>query len=64
MKDKHNDKLDNKHVGKVAINKDSLGASVTEAWTDAEKVDKKTKVNFPSEEAVEKAKKWVEENEK
>lgn len=46
------------------INKAALGATATEAWADAEKVDKKTKMNFPSEEAVANAKEWVEENEK
>lgn len=40
------------------------GSSRTEAWTDARKIDKNTKVNMPSYEAVEAAKAWVEENEK
>lgn len=45
-------------------NKAMLGASSTEAWTDHKKIDKETKVNIPSEDAVETAKEWVEENEK
>mgnify|MGYP000870774302 CR=1 FL=1 len=45
-------------------NKGILGASSTEAWADANKIDKETKINIPSETAVEVAKEWVEENEK
>lgn len=40
------------------------GSSKTEAWADAQKIDKNTKVNMPSYEAVEAAKAWIEENEK
>jgi hypothetical protein len=40
------------------------GSNPPEAWAEAEKVDKKTKVNKPSEEAVEEAKDWVDENQK
>lgn len=39
------------------------GRSVTEAWTDHEHYDSETHVNLPSEEAVEVAKQWVEDNE-
>lgn len=42
----------------------TLGGSATEAWADSHHVEKDTKVNIPSEEAVEDAKHWVEENEK
>ncbi|MGB3366215.1 MAG: DUF3787 domain-containing protein [Acidaminobacteraceae bacterium] len=49
---------------KNGINKTITGTSKTEAWADAKKVDKDTKVNTPSEEAVEAAKAWIEENEK
>ncbi len=42
----------------------AVGSSVTEAWADMSKLEKDTKVNIPSEEAVEAAKEWVEENEK
>ena len=62
LKDKDKDKV--KHDSVPEINKASLGASITEAWTDAKCVDKETKMNFPSEEAVKTAKEWVEENEK
>ncbi|HAS74949.1 MAG TPA: DUF3787 domain-containing protein [Clostridiales bacterium UBA8960] len=41
-----------------------LGASETEAWTDHKKIEKDSQVNIPSEDAVETAKEWVEENEK
>lgn len=41
-----------------------LGASQTEAWTDAKKYESDSHVNLPSEMAVENAKEWVEENEK
>ncbi len=44
--------------------KSGLGSSATEAWADAEKLEKDTKVNIPSEESVNIAKEWVEENEK
>jgi len=64
MNEKHDDKHDKKPENKPEINKEALGASITEAWTDAEKVDKETKMNFPSEEAVKTAKDWVDENEK
>lgn len=46
------------------MDKKGLGSSATEAWADVEKIDEETKVNTPSEEAVEDAKKWIEENEK
>ncbi len=42
----------------------AVGTSATEAWADMSKLAKDTKVNIPSEEAVEAAKEWVEENEK
>lgn len=42
----------------------AVGGGVTEAWADMSKLAKDTKVNIPSEEAVEAAKEWVEENEK
>lgn len=42
----------------------SLGASKTEAWADSHHVEKDTNLAIPSEEAVEQAKEWVEENEK
>lgn len=42
----------------------TVGGGVTEAWADMSKFAKDTKVNIPSEEAVEAAKEWVEENEK
>ena len=35
----------------------------TEAWADMKDNDPETKVNIPSERAVEDAKEWVEENE-
>tara|TARA_Y100001933_G_C18953887_1_gene545075 strand:- start:139 stop:285 length:147 start_codon:yes stop_codon:yes gene_type:complete len=41
-----------------------LGASKTEAWADVKYQKKGTKVPVPSEEAVERAKEWVETNEK
>lgn len=44
--------------------KAKLGASETEAWADHKTVDKDSKINIPSEAAVESAKEWVEENEK
>jgi hypothetical protein len=40
------------------------GANPGEAWTDAAKCDEISKVCSPSEEAVEIAKSWVEENQK
>lgn len=43
---------------------EQLGSSVTEAWADNDKEIKETNVTIPSEEAVEDAKEWVEENEK
>ena len=48
------------------INKDTayLGSNATAAWADAEKLEKDTKINIPSEEAVKDAKEWIEENEK
>lgn len=46
------------------ISKTITGTSKTEAWADSKKKDKDTNVNTPSEEAVEAAKAWVEENEK
>lgn len=45
-------------------NKAKLGSSETEAWADHKTIDKDTKINIPSEAAVENAKEWVEENEK
>ncbi len=48
-------------------NKDNttmLGASKTEAWADIAYLKKGTKVSVPHEEAVDRAKAWVEENEK
>lgn len=41
-----------------------LGASRTEAWADVAYMKKDTNVPVPSEDAVERAKAWVEENEK
>ncbi len=66
MKDLDKDKLKDKDKKDSVpeINKASLGASVTEAWTDAKCVDKETNMNYPSQEAVKTAKEWVEENEK
>lgn len=40
------------------------GASRTEAWADAESVVPETGVVIPKEDAVERAKEWVEDNEK
>lgn len=44
--------------------KNKLGGSKTEAWADTHHTDKETNVSIPSEEAVEDAKHWVEDNEK
>ena len=41
-----------------------LGASKTEAWADIDYQKKDSKVSIPHEEAVDRAKAWVEENEK
>ncbi len=49
---------------KKSIDKKKLGDTSTEAWADQEKLKKETNVNIPSEQAVEDAKEWVEENEK
>jgi hypothetical protein len=46
------------------IERKTLGASRTEAWADHKKYEDETRVNIPSEQAVEDAKQWVEENEK
>jgi hypothetical protein len=43
---------------------EKLGSSATEAWAENDKEIKDTKVTIPSEEAVQEAKEWVEENEK
>lgn len=40
------------------------GSNPSEAWADEEKVDKKTNVNKPSNDAVQEAKDWVDDNEK
>ncbi len=40
------------------------GSNPPEAWADNEKVDKKTKVNKPSNDAVKEAKDWVDDNAK
>lgn len=45
-------------------NKKVLGASKTEAWADVEYRKKNTNVPIPSLDAVDRAKAWVEENEK
>ncbi len=44
--------------------KNKIGSSATEAWADVDHYEKDTHVSIPSEEAVEQAKEWVEENEK
>lgn len=49
---------------KYAMDKKKLGDTRTEAWADQEKFKEETHVNIPSEQAVEDAKEWVEENEK
>ncbi|NDL67584.1 CDIF630_02480 family spore surface protein [Anaerotalea alkaliphila] len=41
-----------------------LGTGKTEAWADAESVDPDTHVAVPKEEAMERAKEWVDDNEK
>ncbi|MBM7561253.1 CDIF630_02480 family spore surface protein [Fusibacter tunisiensis] len=43
---------------------EKLGSSKTEAWADTKTLEKESKVNIPSQTAVEDAKEWVEENEK
>ncbi len=58
------DKNKDKKVEHVEINKEALGSTITEAWTDAQCVDEETKVNYPSKEAVNRAKEWVDQNEK
>jgi len=40
------------------------GSNPPEAWAEAKKVDKKTKVNNPPVDAVKEAKEWVDENQK
>ena len=41
-----------------------LGASQSEAWTEAKKYERDSHVNIPFEMAVENEKEWVEENER
>lgn len=41
----------------------NYGASATEAWAEQDHFDPDTHVSIPSEDAVERAKNWVEENE-
>ncbi|MGX8796423.1 CDIF630_02480 family spore surface protein [Fusibacter sp. JL298sf-3] len=41
-----------------------LGSSKTEAWADSHHVEEETNISIPSEEAVQDAKEWVEQNEK
>lgn len=41
-----------------------LGSGATEAWANTDHYEKESHVSIPSEEAVELAKAWVEENEK
>ncbi len=41
-----------------------LGSGATEAWANVDHYEQETNVSVPSEEAVELAKAWVEENEK
>ena len=54
--DKEKDKVIDKEIDKKEntpeINKAALGGSATEAWADAKCVDKETKMNYPSQEAV------------
>ncbi|WP_323985066.1 CDIF630_02480 family spore surface protein [Fusibacter ferrireducens] len=41
-----------------------LGGGATEAWADIDHYEKDSCISIPSEEAVELAKAWVEENQK
>lgn len=43
--------------------KTTIGASSTEAWAEIAYVKEGSRVTIPSEEAVERAKAWVEEHE-
>jgi len=56
--EKHEDR------GEIMDKKKLLGASKTEAWADISYRKKKTNVPIPSVDAVDRAKAWVEENEK
>lgn len=47
----------------MSQNDKERGASATEAWADHEHNDPDTNVNIPSEEAVNVAKEWIENNE-
>ncbi len=48
---------------KVSGTRTTIGASQTEAWADIAYVKKGSRVTILSEEAVERAKAWVEEHE-
>jgi len=53
-----------KNKNKCKPKKKITGSNPPEAWADEETVDKETKVNKPSNEAVKEAKEWVDDNAK